>query len=171
MGWWKAPRIGSSRANSRQAHEPNRPRGPPLNLYIDTSALVKLYVEETGSASFTEHMGNATVVATSWIAYAEARAAFGRRRRVGDLSPTEYRRAVRGFEADWERYVRFDVTIELIRDAAGVAERRHLRAHDAIHLASALAASRTLGGALLFACSDDRLNTAALREGLALSRA
>ena len=50
-------------------------------LYLDTSALVKLYVRERGSAQVRAHVNNADVIATSVVAYAEARAAFARLRR------------------------------------------------------------------------------------------
>ena len=131
---------------------------------------MKLYVEETGSASLREQFGNAIVVATSSIAYVESRAALARRRRAGDLSAAEHRRVLGDFDSDWERYVRLEVTNELIREAAALADRRYLRAYDAIHLASALTASRRLGRDLLFVCWDDGLNTAASREGLELAR-
>ena len=47
-------------------------------LYLDTSALVKLYVREHGSAAVRALVERADVVATSVVAYAEARAAFAR---------------------------------------------------------------------------------------------
>lgn len=43
-------------------------------LYLDTSALVKLYVRERGSVSVRALVEQADVVASSVIAYAEARA-------------------------------------------------------------------------------------------------
>jgi len=72
-----------------------RPRGPPVNLSLDTSALVKLYVDEEGSPAVHGALQQATVAATSTLAYFEARSALARRRREGGLAATEYRRAVR----------------------------------------------------------------------------
>ena len=57
-----------------------------MKLYLDTSALVKLYVEEEGSATVREAIARAETVATTVIAYVEACAAFARRRREGRLS-------------------------------------------------------------------------------------
>jgi predicted nucleic acid-binding protein len=48
-------------------------------LYLDTSALVKIYVEEPKSAVVRENVKQAEGIATSRIAYAEARAAFARK--------------------------------------------------------------------------------------------
>jgi len=57
-----------------------------LRLYLDTSALVKLYVAEEGSALVRETVQRVETVAASGIAYVEARAAFSRRRGRG-ISP------------------------------------------------------------------------------------
>jgi uncharacterized protein with PIN domain len=131
---------------------------------------VKLYVEESGSAAVPEQLGEAAIVATSSIAYVEARAAFARRRRAGDLSAGEHRRLAAELDSDWERYVRLAVTDGLIREAAALAARHPLRAYGAVHLTSAVTARRRLEGDLLFACWDGGLSAAASREGLALAR-
>lgn len=46
--------------------------------YLDTGAPVKLYIQEDGSELVREKVSDASLVATSKIAYAEARAAFAR---------------------------------------------------------------------------------------------
>ena len=68
-------------------------------LYLDTSALVKLYVEEPLSQELTVAVAEA--VATSLIAYTESRAAFARARREARLSAQTYRRIVGDFVDDW----------------------------------------------------------------------
>ena len=45
-----------------------------MTLYLDTSSLVKLYVAEPGSDAVRKLVDDATVVATSYIAYTETRA-------------------------------------------------------------------------------------------------
>jgi uncharacterized protein with PIN domain len=52
-----------------------------LILYLDTSALVKLYVDEDGTLRARRGVGDAEVVSTSEIAYVELRAALARRYR------------------------------------------------------------------------------------------
>ena len=47
-------------------------------LYLDTSALVKLYVREAGSVLVRRATEASEAAATSTVAYAEARAAFAR---------------------------------------------------------------------------------------------
>lgn len=57
-------------------------------VYIDTSDLVKLYVEETGSERIKDIIQNATVISTSIVAYAEARSAFARKQKEDGFSIT-----------------------------------------------------------------------------------
>jgi uncharacterized protein with PIN domain len=61
-------------------------------LYLDTSALVKLYVREAGTSETRARVGEASLVATSRVAYPEARAALARRQREAAITQ-------RGFDA------------------------------------------------------------------------
>lgn len=139
-----------------------------VNVYLDTSALVKLYVEEDGSPAVRDVLQRATVAATSALAYVEARAALARRRREGGLAASEYRRVIRSFEDDWVHYQRVSVTDRLIREAAETAESFKLRAYDAVHLVSALTVASRLEAMVVFACWDAGLSEAARRAGLQL---
>jgi len=139
-----------------------------LRLYLDTSALVKLYVEEEGSPLVRKAVEEAETVATSIVGYVEARAAFARRHREKTISLLDYRRVIRDFESDWGRYLILQVTDVLIRQAGRLTEAHKLRAHDAIHLASATILRQRLADAVSFASWDSQLQTAARREGLDL---
>lgn len=140
-----------------------------MNLYLDTSALVKLYVEERGRTGLVEAVSAAEVVATSMVAYVEARAAFARRHREGALALADYRRSVRDLDRDWSRYLRVEVSEALVLAAGRLAERHRLRAYDAVHLASALVLRSQLDE-VVFACWDSRLNAEAHRAGLTVFR-
>ena len=59
-------------------------------LYLDTSALVKLYVEEEGSDEVKKACEQAQVVVTSRLAYAEARSAFARAWRERRFDTQDY---------------------------------------------------------------------------------
>ncbi|MEO8604991.1 MAG: type II toxin-antitoxin system VapC family toxin [bacterium] len=135
-------------------------------LYLDTSALVKLYVEEDGSAVVGSWVRDAEAVATVRIAYAEARAAFARHQRDGALTAAHLRRVVTLLDADWGRYSALEVTDALVRNAGRLAERHALRGFDAVHLAAAIEL-REPGTRVAFGCFDERLNHAARRERLA----
>lgn len=139
-----------------------------MRLYLDTSALVKLYVSEEGAAQVRAAVDRAESVATSSIAYVEARAAFARRHREGGISSQDHRRTVRRFNLDWPHLVRLEATESLIRAAARAAEVYRLRAYDALHLTSALIFRDRVGGSVVFACYDEGLMAAASRAGLVL---
>jgi uncharacterized protein len=117
-----------------------------------------------------EHAVSPTRVATSLVSYVEARAAFARRRRSGDVTAADHRRIVTALSEDWERFVRIDVTEPLVREAGQLAEVHRLRGYDALQLASALWLRGRLPEAPTFASWDDALDAAASREGLPLLR-
>jgi predicted nucleic acid-binding protein len=141
-----------------------------LRLYLDTSALVKLYVEEDGSSIVRSAVEEAETVATSIIAYVEARAAFARRQRERTIPLSDYRRLIRDFEVDWRHYLVIEATEPLVRRAAELAEAHRLRAYDAMHLASASVLKENLEDSVSFASWDSQLQAAARREGLAPTR-
>ena len=133
-----------------------------MTLYLDTSSLVKLYVEEVGSQDVRDLVAEAAVVTTSVLAYPEVRAALARLRRSGDLSPAKFAVAKRDFEAQWPAFLTLEVTAALGRDAGELAERYALRGFDALHLASFAEIARRAGITdTRFSSFDDRLNKAA----------
>jgi predicted nucleic acid-binding protein len=135
-------------------------------LYLDTSSLVKLYVPEAGSAEVQQIVDDAEVSATSRLAYVEAKAAFARKRRERGITAAGYRTVTRDFDHDWEAFFIVDVSSEVIKFAAELAEKRALKGYDAVHLASALTLLRHSGRPVAFSCFDVRLSLAARREGL-----
>jgi predicted nucleic acid-binding protein len=136
-----------------------------LILYLDTSALLKLYVEEPGREVVREAIGAAEVAATSTVAYAEARAALARRLREGDFTEEEHRRAVERLGREWRGYHRLAVSNLVARRAGDLAERHALRGFDAIHLASAARLEERFED-LRFLAFDDRLLDAAKKASM-----
>jgi predicted nucleic acid-binding protein len=134
-------------------------------LYLDTSSLVKLYVEESSSSAVREAALGSEVLATSRVAFAEEIAALARRRRAGDIDETWFALLAEAMADDWgERIVRVEVDEYL---AADLAVRRGLRALDAIHLAAVLTLSRADPAAdVRFSSFDGALNRAAAAEGV-----
>ena len=135
-------------------------------LYVDTSALVKLYVPEPESAAVQALVESAQVTAVSLVAFAEARAAFARKRRERAVKPKDYRLIVREFDDDWDHYFIVDVTEPLVKRAAQLADKHGLRGYDAIQLSSAIVLREQSGEAVSFCCFDGRLLRASRREGL-----
>jgi predicted nucleic acid-binding protein len=165
--------VGRQAARSRQGSASARAfgvrggrGGSPLILYLDTSALVKLYVQEPGSAQTRARVGVASLVATSRIAYPEARAALARRQREAAIGLRALRRAVSALDRDLARLVLVELSAKVARRAGELAEQRALRGFDAIHLASALEVEDLTGLVPAFWCYDERLGEAAASEGL-----
>jgi predicted nucleic acid-binding protein len=159
-----------ARGVSRSAEGPREDRvrygagGPTLILYLDTSSLIKLYVEEEGSAAVREQVEGATVVATSTLAYPEARSALARLRREDRLSDAEQARAKADLDRDWGAFLTLSVE-KVWQQAGDLAERHGLRGADSIHLASFLALMVMVAHSpVRFSSFDSRLNLAAQRE-------
>lgn len=133
-------------------------------VFLDTSSLVKLYIEEAGSAEVHRLVGAAEAVAVSRIAYAEARATFARRAGEGVVSTATLSQIRKALDEDWPSFVRLECD-EL--QAGQLAEKHLLRGMDALHLAAAVEVNRgTPDRQLIFSCFDHRLRSAALAEGL-----
>lgn len=131
-------------------------------LYLDTSSLAKLYIDEEGTPRVQALVADAQVVATSDVAYPEMRAALARRRQDGSLSLADFRAAKRDLDADWSRYLAVAATPDLCREAGNLAEEYRLRGFDSLHLASFVEVLRTADGAdVQFSSFDAALNRAA----------
>ena len=137
-------------------------------LYLDTSAWVKLYVQEPGSKELRARANKAEVLAASVAAYPEARAAFARLKAQGISTEAKHHQRLAQLNLDWENLLRIELTPAVVRTAGDLAEVYGLRGFDAIHLASALWLKEKTDTPLYFAVFDQRLRTAAERVGLAV---
>ncbi len=135
-------------------------------LYLDTSSLVKLYVEEEGSEQVALLVESASYCATSIIAYAEARAAFARRFREQAFTLEDFQHFKLVLEKDWSRYVVLTLDFSLVTQAGELAEKHALRGFVSIHLASAISLRDHVASPVVFSAWDARLLCAAKAEGL-----
>jgi predicted nucleic acid-binding protein len=140
-----------------------------LILYLETSNLVKLYVREKDSEAVRVSVQASEAVATSVLAYAEARAAFARKLREQGITRDAYRTVKRALDADWPSFFVLNVSAGTARSAGDLAERHALRGFDALHLASAIELRAAGAADLRFSSADDRLRAAAQAEGLELA--
>jgi uncharacterized protein len=132
-----------------------------LNVFLDSSALAKRYLQEPGSNHLEEILPSATSLGVSVICLAEVVSAFCRLRREGKLSPAQYLNAKRAFLADIEDCSVTDVTDQVMACAIELLERWPLRSSDALQVASAAE-----WAAELFVSADTRQCTAARGYGL-----
>jgi uncharacterized protein len=134
-----------------------------LIVYFDSSAFVKLVLEEDGSDIALELWKSASDRVASQVVYAEARAALAAARRAGRIDDGALAIAVTNLE-DARRALRMlNVDATLAQRAGDLAERHALRGYDAVHLATmvSLDAAR-----VLTATWDKELALAASQCGL-----
>lgn len=138
-------------------------------LYLDTSAFVKLYVNEPGAKSVHDALDRADLVSSHWIAYPEMRATLGRLHRAGRQTRAELTRHEREFESDWRAVYAVLPEEHMLRHAGDLAVRFGLRGYDSVHLAAAVSlANGAHRHPMCFASFDDELNDAASALGLPL---
>ena len=135
-------------------------------LFLDTSALVKLYVHEEFSDEVCVLAEEARVLAVSRISWAETMAALARRVREHPVD-AEVIEAVRvQFRADWSSFAMIEVTQSLIELAGDYADAFALRAYGSVQLAAARVLHEGANEAFCFACFDTRLQRAASILGM-----
>ena len=134
--------------------------------YLDTSALVKRFVNEKGSPLAQSLVQQSGPIATATIAYAEVFSGITRKLRDKHLSKTLYDLACRQFDRDWPAYVRVELNEGILVLARDLIQRHPLRGFDAVHLASAISLLNALGERITFVAADGRLLKAAEAEKL-----
>ena len=143
-----------------------------MPAYVDTSALVKRYVAETGSAWVRRLLAHPAqyVIYTAALAQAEVISALQRRVREGRLERAQARRLGQRVTVHFaQRYQVITITQAIVDQACRALEAHPLRAADAIHLAGALTIRRIAQEQGLpppsFVVADTALLTAATAEG------
>jgi len=134
--------------------------------FVDTSALVKLYIAEEGTEAMQDRV-HRTVVAVSQLTYAEAHAAFARLLRDGLLQAQEYEMIRYHFERDWATTLRLPLSEAILAQVPILCLRHPLRGADALQLASALVL-RDEGVSVTLVTSDHQLVIAGEAERLAV---
>lgn len=136
--------------------------------FLDSSALVKRYVPETGStwirALSAQETGNSLIIAR--ITWVEVRSAISRREREGSLTPTDATLIIQRFRSDLNnQYQVIELDSTLAQTAGQLVGQYPLRAYDAVQLASVLllqsAFATTQSTSLIFLTADDRLSAVA----------
>ena len=141
-------------------------------LYLDSSVVVKHYVDEPGSAWVQSHITEAGNIAIlSEIAIVEVSAALAMSVRMGKLRKALGQAAYEAFHADIAAgvYQLVAVARSAIDEAAELAQAHPLKGYDALHVATALETAHDLAEqnlTLVFVSGDDQMLRAAEAEGL-----
>ena len=132
-----------------------------MNVFFDSSALAKRYVEEAGSVRVQDILSSAISLSVSVLCISEIVAALCRRRRERKLSQQRYMSAKQALFADIEDMSVVNITDQVIIRAVEILEKWPLRSSDSIHVACAAEWS-----AQLFVSADERQCAAARAYGL-----
>lgn len=109
-----------------------------MKLYLDSSALVKRYLEEKDSEQVANLCAQADTLVSSVISFTEVFSSLNRRLREKQLKPAQYRQCKAAFLKEYEEMSLRPVSVEILSVSAALLEKFSLRAMDALHLASAL---------------------------------
>jgi len=135
--------------------------------FADTSALLKRYLSEVGSNWVKGWFGGSNIIYISNLTTIEMTSGIARRYRDGHISLAQRIQLERDFflhvKSDYQ-VVDFDKAV--IAQAINLVAQHPLRTLDAIQLACALIAAKTLGITPTFVSADNKLLSAAIAEGL-----
>ncbi len=131
--------------------------------YFDTSALIPLLVEEPGSVVAARMWDMSDRVASTRLAYPEARAALAHALRLRRITTVVHRRVVAHLDELVNELDIVDVDTDRAARAGDLAEAHALRGYDAVHLACA---ELLADDELVVVAGDGRLLKAAAALGL-----
>lgn len=133
--------------------------------YLDSSALVKRYVRETGSDHVESLFRKNVPMFTAGLTYCELYACFGRLVRLGDATREQMAGLNAALERDWASLTIIELTATVRALTPKLAVAAALRGGDVVQLCSALRAAQ-LVDSLIFVAADLRLLHAAKAQGL-----
>jgi len=135
-------------------------------IYLDSSALVKRYVEEDGSGAVDRLLADHPYAATSRLTYPEILSALHRKHRAKEISVRVLGTLVEAFESDWGKLFVLEFDEDLLPIVKQSIRKHAVRGADAVHLASGIWLRSVLKEDVIFACADAKLLDAARAERL-----
>ncbi len=136
-------------------------------LYLDTSALAKLYLREVGSARMIELAEEGHGFTILSLSRVELRSSIRRNQFQRNISLEDADIALATFAEHLEHRIHLQPVTEMVTEIAqGLIDRHLLRAYDAIQLAGCVALrSISMDQVPHFVASDTELLNAAAKEG------
>jgi predicted nucleic acid-binding protein len=140
--------------------------------YLDSSAWVKRYFDEPGSAWVERLFSQRALLACSHLGLIEVASTTARKAVAGAISSAAAARLRSWLREDWGGFLWVELGPEVATRSLQLAGEYALRGADTIHLASALQLWSDLGGAegdLTLVTADRELQCAAVKAGLAVA--
>ncbi len=135
-------------------------------FYCDTSALMKLYAQESSSTDMTRLCTDSSEIVVATITWVEMRSAFALRVRTHQTTQAQTQSALEKLSLEWEKYQKIALDTSLFETAGHFTQDLSLRAYDSVQLACAQRFNIALGGQMTFCCFDKQLNSAAKVLGM-----
>jgi len=129
-------------------------------IYLDTSAVLRAWLETGTSPDIEARLLAAPVLVTSRLALVESARVIHRVRSLGTIPEQRLADAERGIDDVWTRCDVWELSREVCDVAGAVSPTKPLRALDALHLATFVIARRKIDGLALLT-TDTRLAEAA----------
>ena len=130
-------------------------------LFCDTSALIKLLVDEAQSDRMRQISATVDAIGVCRISWAEAMAALARRQREDPISNEDLEQARQHLIQSWNTFLIVEVSQPLVETAGHFADVFALRGYDSVQLAAAHELHVYAEKNVIFASYDRRLNQAA----------
>jgi predicted nucleic acid-binding protein len=135
-------------------------------VYFDTSAFIKLILEEQGTELAAALWDSCDAATSSRLAYPEVHAALAAAVRAKRLDPVDHPVLERDWEGIWSEVRPVELSRQIGHEAGRLCKIHRLKGADGVHLASALAANN---GKLIVAGWDRRLQAGAVEAGLRIA--
>jgi predicted nucleic acid-binding protein len=133
--------------------------------YVDTSILVKHYVEGEESSAYASHLITDHRVYVSVIAQVEMLSALARKHQMKEIPGEEMKRIKNAFLSDCRRMGFIEVSDGVIKEAQNLVFKSSIKTLDAIHLASSIILRGILETPFPLITVDKKLGSAAKAEG------
>jgi len=132
-----------------------------MNVFFDSSAFIKKFIQEQGSAEVDDYCLQASMLGLSIICLPEMISALNRKVREGNLSIENYFNLKEQIAEDIKDIQIINLVPEVVEGSIALLEKNMLRSLDALHLSCAITWNSEV-----FISSDKRQIQAAENSGL-----
>lgn len=137
--------------------------------YLDASAWVKRYYLEDGTIWVQTLFSHNQIMTCATLGMIEVMATLSRKRKAREITISQFKQKALELEDDWERFIKIQMTYEVVHVAKELTKKLALRGSDAVHLSSALLLQKRFtekDDQLLMVACDHELIEAAKSSGL-----
>lgn len=134
-----------------------------MRYFFDTSALVKRYIQESGSKLIDRTFDEADEILVSAVTRIEAISAFRRLMGEKNISEADYKKLKSELDEDFKDFTILPVSQKILNKAYQIVDTEDLRTLDAIQLATVIIASKNIDQLV---AADQRLLFAAVNNNI-----